>query len=96
MANTNLKFIEEISRIKEPEIFLGVAKILSVPLIDDNGKERSFEDICIDVIQAYKDLNRDRKRNLLNLLKKANKCKDGVVDADRTENTKESDSDQDV
>ena len=91
-SNANLKFIEEISKIKEPEVFLGIAKILGVDLVDAEGTERGFEDICIDVIQNYSELNRSQKRELLSILKKSNKCKEISTDADRTENTEESDS----
>lgn len=93
MKDLNTKFIEEVSKIKEPEIFLGVARILKVRLVEDEFGEdgrpqsRCFEDICADVITNFAQSERQRKRELLKILQKANK---EVINANRTKNSKES------
>ena len=48
----NERFIYELGRIKNPEIFLGVARILKVRLIED-GEPRDFGDLCADVIESF-------------------------------------------
>ena len=90
-ADLNTKFINELARVKDPTTFIGMAHLLGVPLVgnekDEAGRpvHRDFSDICADVIQAYGVLGRGRKRELLNLLKKANLSE--INDADRTKDS---------
>lgn len=104
---TNTKFIQEISRIKDPEIFLGVARILHVPLVeqkDDKYVARNFYAMCHDIIVAYDAADRTRRRELLTILKQANKAKiapaattqEEKPDANRTENSEASISNKEV
>ena len=67
------KFLEEIGKIKEAEIFLGIGKILSVQLMEEKDKPRDFVDILQDVIEKFRVLNRWRKKELLKILRIANK-----------------------
>ena len=73
------KFMREISRIKSPEIFLGVAKVLGVGLLgeekDENGKfiPKDFVDIFEELMKKYSGAQRQIKKELLNLLEKANR-----------------------
>jgi len=96
MDKLNLKFLEETSKIKEPEVFIGVARILKVPLLkeekDEDGKfpPREFIDLYIDVLSSYETSSRKRKRELLKILREANKKEGKVKNADRTENPEES------
>ena len=102
MKSLEEKFMEEISRIKEVEIFLGISKLLSVELLD--GKEpRDFTDVFADVMEKFRGKNRARKKELLKVLKLANKeslrrpiekiqqetekSQEEVEDGNRTENT---------
>lgn len=87
MKNLNEKFMEEISRIKEPEIFLGVARVLGIKLMEDEKNPRDFVDVFSDCIEKYSGCARDRKKELLAILKKANKEKAGKNDGNRTENS---------
>lgn len=95
----NTRFLIEVSKIKEPEIFLGVARILKVKLVseekDEEGRliSRDFSDILTDLIDSYSKSERRRKRELLKIIEKANK---EVVDANRTKNSKESISNKEV
>ena len=94
MDNLNTKFIKEIPNITNPTIFLGLAHLLRVKIVEEEKNEeghfeaRSFEDICVDVIEAYAHSTRRRKREILKLLREAN-C-GGEENADRTEDSKTS------
>ena len=81
------QFLEELGKIKEPEIFLGVAKILKVRTVDevecegeDGEKKKEMRareawDIIADVGDAYDKAGRDRKRELLKILRAANQAR---------------------
>ena len=74
----NERFIYEIGRIKNPEVFLGVARILKVRLLDDDKNPRDFGDLCADVIESFEQSNRKRKRELLKILRDANNAPGGI------------------
>ena len=89
MDRLNEKFLIEIGKIKEAEVFLGVARILKVKLIEDKDGEivaRDFADIFEEVMKAYDAAPRKRRNELYKILKEANKGE--VADGDRTKNTK--------
>ena len=92
--STNQKFIEEISKISDPTTFLGVCRILKVELLseekDEEGKPipRSFELLFKDVMENYARAPRERRRELLKILSRANK-EDFKHNATRTQNTEE-------
>lgn len=81
MESLNTKFLKEISKIKEPEIFIGLAKVLGVKLLgeekDENGKfiPRDFTEVLDDVMKSFDGARRSRKNELLRLLAEANKAK---------------------
>ena len=81
MESLNTKFLKEISKIKEPEIFIGLAKVLGVKLLgeekDENGKfiPRDFTEVLDDVMKSFDGARRSRKNELLKLLVEANKAK---------------------
>ena len=95
--NLNEKFMREISKIKKPEIFLGVARVLGTGLVEDkkdeNGKfiAKDFVEVFEDVMSRFDKAGRRRKKELLDLLEKANRG--GVDDGNSTENPEESLSD---
>lgn len=73
------KFVKEILNITEPELFVGVARILKVPLFSiEEKKEREFGDVFADCIDAFEKENRKRQKELLSILKDANRCKEKV------------------
>ena len=71
MLGLNERFVMELGRIKDPEIFLGVARVLKVQLVEDE-KPRDFGELCADAIESYATSNRKRKRELLKILREAN------------------------
>lgn len=53
----------------EPEQFIGVLRLLSIPLANEDKTPRDFEEIYLDLASKWHDLPRKRRRNLLRLLK---------------------------
>lgn len=84
--NLNERFLQELSKCTDPVVFLGVAKILKVELLheekDENGVNipRPFDEIVIDVAEAFYKIGRKRKRELLKIFKDANEYNSEEVD----------------
>lgn len=57
----------------EVEEFLGLTRLLNVPLTTDARDHRSFEDVFIDTVAAYGKLGRSQKRDLIKLLRRVEK-----------------------
>ena len=73
------KFIKEIANIKSPEVFLGVARILKVQLMEDKETPYDFVKIFSDTVEAFDKAGRARKRELLKILIQANRYKERDV-----------------
>ena len=69
------RFIKELANIKKPEYFLGVARILKAELVRD-GEPLEFDEILRQVIDSYDVAPRKRKRELLRILREANKSEE--------------------
>lgn len=87
MLSLTEKFTNEIARIKDPLVFIGIARILNVSLMSEKDP-KNFEDVLVECIEAFDKENRARRKELLKVLKDANKCKENT-DADSTENSTE-------
>lgn len=93
MENLTQKFLKELGNIKDPVVFLGLCPILKVEIYkeekDENGKKipRDFHEVLKDLMSSYDCAGRKRKRELLKILRDANKAQGGEVDGPRTENT---------
>lgn len=80
MSQTS-KLMEEINKIKDPETFIGLATLLGVRLVgeekDENDKfpPRDFVDIYCDLIEKFDGLSRNKRKEINQLLRKANKEK---------------------
>ena len=57
----------------EVEEFLGLTRLLNVPLTTDARDHRSFEDVFIDTVAAYGKLGRSQKRDLMKILRRVEK-----------------------
>ena len=57
----------------EVEEFLGLTRLLSVPLTTDARDHRPFEDVFIDTVAAYGKLGRSQKRDLIKILRRVEK-----------------------
>ena len=70
-----LEFINLLSTLEEVEI-MGVAKILGVPTMKEDGKEpREGTDILSDMIDAFIIMQRRPRRELIQVMRAANKRK---------------------
>lgn len=70
------KFLEEIGRIKRPEIFLGVVRILKVPFLKEDGEAKDFVELLEEVMERFEKESRQRRRELYQILREANKAAD--------------------
>ena len=55
--------------------FIGLARLLRVELVekvDDNIEPRDFTVVLNDTLKAYQNANRNKKREILRIVKKAN------------------------
>lgn len=57
----------------EVEEFLGLTRLLNVPLTTDARDHRPFEDVFIDTVAAYGKLGRSQKRDLIRILRRVEK-----------------------
>ena len=92
----NVKFTTELLCTKDPAIFLGVARILKVPFMTEEGTPKDFNEIVDNVIGAYCASPHKRKKELLKILQDANKCKESVLDAGNTQDSAKTVSDEEV
>ena len=90
------KFIKEIAKIKSPEVFLGVARILKVQLMEDKETPYDFVKIFSDTVEAFDKADRARKKELLKILVQANRYKECDVNGDSAQNSTETISNQKV
>ena len=90
------KFIKEIANIKSPEVFLGVARILKVQLMEDKETPYEFTKIFSDTVEAFDKSTRARKKELLKILVQANKYKERDINGDTSKNPAETISNQEV
>lgn len=72
------KFVYEIGRIKDPVVFFGIAKILEVPCFIDKDNPREFEEVLNDILDTYFAAESKKQKELLDILKAANKCKEKI------------------
>lgn len=83
------KFIKEIANIKSPEVFLGVARILKVQLMEDKETPYDFVKIFSDTIEAFDKADRARKKELLKILVRANQYRECNVNGNSSQNSTE-------
>ena len=79
--------MREVARIKSPELFLGVVRILKVKFLGKDGEARDFSELFEDVMKAYAAAKPKFKRELLTILRDANGFQGGVEDGNSTEDT---------
>jgi len=82
-----VKFTTELLHTKDLTIFLGVARVLKIPLVTEEGTSKDFNGLIDDVIGAYCASPYKRKKELLKILEDANKCKESVLDAGNTKDS---------
>ena len=90
------KFMKEIGNISDVTVFMGVARILNVNTMKDKDTPKDFTDVLMEVINAYFAAEPKRQRELLKILKDANKCKESFNYGDNTKDTAETSSNEEV
>ena len=83
------KFLRELSKIKDPAVFFGIARILKVPCMVDKDTPREFQDILKDVIDNYFAAAPSKQREILKILKDANECKENIGNGSHTKDSAE-------
>ena len=83
------KFIKEIANIKSPEVFLGVARILKVQLMEDKDTPYDFVKIFSNTVEAFDKADRTRKKELLKILVRANQYKECDMNGDNSKDATE-------
>lgn len=73
-SKTFLSFIEEVSKLSEVE-FVGLSKILCVPILDKDKNERPFEDILSDMMDKFLMIKRGKRKEILNMIKDVNRTR---------------------
>lgn len=71
-VKNTLEFIQEIAILEEVE-FLGLAHLLGVKLTDDNKVPREFEDIFSDIFDRFVGLRRQKRKEIMKILKEVNR-----------------------
>lgn len=70
-----LEFISLLSQLEEAEV-MGVANILGVPIMNEDGKEpREGTDILSDMIDKFILMQRRARKELIGVMRTANKRK---------------------
>ena len=93
MKNLSEKFLKELANIKDPVIFLGLCPILKVDIYTEEKDEeghfvpKTFPVLLDEMMKNFDCAGRPRKRELLKILREANKVAGGGTDGPRTEDT---------
>ena len=90
------KFMKEIGNISDVTVFMGVARILKVNPMKDKDTPKDFTEVLMEVINAYFAAEPKRQRELLKILKDANKCKESFSYGDNTKDTPETSSNEEM
>lgn len=64
-------FIKEVSKLEAIE-FIGLAKILCVPILDKKGNEKNFEEILSEVLDKFLIIGRKQRKEIFKLIRIAN------------------------
>ena len=67
-SNELIRFIEKITKL-EPIYFIGVARIMNIPIAGANGEVRALEEIMSDVIDKFISYNQTQRKNLYKIIK---------------------------
>ena len=101
MKNLNMKFMEEVGRIKDPVLFLGLVKMLGVNLYKDEKDEedkpipKEFPVLFEESMKRFDGAGRKLKRDIIKMLRQVNSDKE-QINAIRTENTETTVQDEEV
>lgn len=90
----NEQFMVEVSRIKEPELFLGLVRLFKIKLQteekdeQDHYKTKDFISLFDELMSCFSGAGRKRKKEVLKILRQANAA-GGETDGDNPQNSEE-------
>ena len=90
------KFLKEIGNIKDVTVFLGVARILKVDTMKDKDTPKEFTEVLTEVLDTYFAAEPKRQRELLKILKDANKCKENFDYGNSTQDSTETSANEEM
>ena len=73
-SKTVINFLELVTQL-EPIEFVGLSKILCVPILDKDKNERPFEDILSDMMDKFLMIKRGKRKEILNMIKDVNRAR---------------------
>lgn len=65
-----IDFLELVTQL-EPIEFVGLSKILCVPLVNQKNEPREFEDILSDMIDKFISTRRKQRKDIIKVLKQS-------------------------
>ena len=65
-----IDFLELVTQL-EPIDFVGLSKILCVPLVNQKNEPREFEDILSDMIDKFISTGRKQRKDIIKVLKQS-------------------------
>ena len=69
-SKTVINFLELVTQL-EPIEFVGLSKILCVPLVNQKNEPREFEDILSDMIDNFISTGRKQRKDIIKVLKQS-------------------------
>ena len=69
-SKTVINFLELVTQL-EPIEFVGLSKILCVPLVNQKNEPREFEDILSDMIDKFISTGRKQRKDITKVLKQS-------------------------
>ena len=67
-------FLREVARIKDINYFVALTKLLGVQIDNEDKTARPFEEVLSDLLTHFNSKPRNKRKELVSLLKKANKA----------------------
>ena len=75
LDNHEIPIIDELFKVRDPQILVCTARLLKVSLMEGE-KEKELGTLIIDAARAFGAESKKRKKELFNILKAANECKE--------------------
>lgn len=70
----NQEFLREISKIQDIALFLGVMKLLGVKEEKEDKTQKEFSEVLDEVMKKFESKARSKRKELVKILRKANKA----------------------
>ena len=67
-------FLREVARIKDINYLIALTKLLGIQIDNEDKTARPFEEVLNDLLTQFNSKPRNKRKELVSLLKKANKA----------------------